>query len=155
MITTEGIWQELHTNLRAFIARRVPSEDVDDILQDVFVRVHRRLATLAQQERVQAWVYQITRNAITDYYRLRSRPVGVGPEAAPVEPLVEWPEDDEAHAAAVRSELATCLEPLVRQLPNTYREAVLLADFARNGPPRVGDRLSGAWRYLLHGRRRP
>ena len=140
-ITTEGLWQELHASLRAFIARRVPSEDVDDLLQEVFVRIHRRLATLAQEERVQAWVYQITRNAITDYYRLRARPVGVGAEAALVEPLVEWPEDDEAYTAAVRGELATCLEPLVRQLPDTYREAVVLADFGGEPQRAVAERL--------------
>jgi RNA polymerase sigma-70 factor, ECF subfamily len=104
-ITTEGIWQALHTSLRGFIARRVPAEDVDDILQEVFVRIHRRLATLAQQERVQAWVYQITRNVITDYYRLRARSVGEAPDAVRSEPLVEWPEDDDAHTAAGRSEL--------------------------------------------------
>src|SRR5215213_10912600 len=103
-VTTEGIWKELHASLRAFIARRVPSEDVDDILQDVFVRIHRRLATLAQQERVQAWVYQITRNAITDYYRLRSRPVGGGSEAALAEMMAAVPDDGDDHTAAVRGE---------------------------------------------------
>jgi len=70
-ITTEELWQELHTSLRAFIARRVAPEDVDDVFQDVFVRIHRGLATLAQRERVQAWVYQITWNTISDYYRTR------------------------------------------------------------------------------------
>jgi RNA polymerase sigma-70 factor (ECF subfamily) len=157
-ITTEGIWQELHTSLRAFIARRVPSDDVDDVLQEVFVRIHRGLASLAQQERVQAWVYQITRNAITDYYRLRARPVDGGPKVALVEPLAEWPEDDDAHTAAVRGELATCLEPLVRRLPDTYREAMLLADFGGESQRTVAERLglsvSGVKSRVQRGRAR-
>ena len=135
MITTERIWQELHTSLRAFIARRVATEDVDDILQDVFVRIHRGLATLVERERVQAWVYQITRDAISGhYYRLRARPVGVESEAALAELMAAVPDDDEDHTAAVRGELATCLEPLVRQLPNAHREAVLGADFRGETP---------------------
>jgi RNA polymerase sigma-70 factor (ECF subfamily) len=158
MITTEGIWQELHTNLRAFIARRVPPEDVDDLLQEVFVRIHRGLATLAQRERVQAWVYQITRNTIADYYRVQARPVGVGSEAALIEQIAEEPDDGEEHTAAVRGELATCLEPLVRQLPNTYREAVLLADFRGEAQRAVAERLglsvSGVKSRVQRGRAR-
>jgi RNA polymerase sigma-70 factor, ECF subfamily len=158
MITTEGIWQELHTSLRAFIARRVPPEDVDDLLQDVFVRIHRGLATLAQRERVQAWVYQITRNTIVDYYRTRGGPVGQGSEAALAELMAETPDDDEAHTAAVRGELATCLEPLLRQLPNTYRDAVLLADFRGETQRAVAERLglsvSGVKSRVQRGRAR-
>jgi RNA polymerase sigma-70 factor, ECF subfamily len=141
IITTEELWQDLHTSLRAFIARRVPTEEVDDILQDVFVRIHRGLGTLAQRERVQAWVYQITRNAITDYYRTRARPVGVGSEAALDELMAEEPDGGEDPTAAVRGELATCLEPLVRQLPQVYREAVLLADFRGEPQRAVAERL--------------
>ena len=40
---TQQIWSEFGDRLRAFIARRVASEaDADDILQDVFLRIHRR-----------------------------------------------------------------------------------------------------------------
>ncbi|HEY7064282.1 MAG TPA: RNA polymerase sigma factor SigZ [Chloroflexota bacterium] len=157
-ITTEGIWQELHTSLRGFIARRVPAEDVDDVLQDVFVRIHRRLATLAQQEQVQAWVYQITRNVIIDYYRLRARLVREAPDAVRIEPLVEWPEDDDPHTTAVRSELATCLGPLVQRLPDTYREAVMLADFRGQSQRVVAEHLgisvSGVKSRVQRGRAR-
>ena len=38
------IWREMHDRLRAFIATRVSNEaEVDDIVQEVFLRVHRRL----------------------------------------------------------------------------------------------------------------
>lgn len=41
---TEKIWQEFHPKLRQFINRRVSDKDVaDDILQDVFIKIHKTL----------------------------------------------------------------------------------------------------------------
>src|SRR5689334_5558021 len=62
--TTEELWQLVPDSLRDFIARRVDDEGhVDDILQDVFVRVHRQLETVSDPRRIVSWIYQITRNA--------------------------------------------------------------------------------------------
>ena len=50
MISPEarGAWRELESRLRPYIARRVASTaDIDDVLQETFVRVHRGVAELA------------------------------------------------------------------------------------------------------------
>ena len=39
--------------------------------RDVFVKVHSRIDSLQDEERVGPWLYQITRNTITDHYRRR------------------------------------------------------------------------------------
>ena len=71
---TERLWQELSARLRAFIRRRVGSEaDADDILQEVFVRIHINLTRLKNKESVHAWVYRIARNAIADHHRAAMR----------------------------------------------------------------------------------
>jgi RNA polymerase sigma factor (sigma-70 family) len=70
----EGIWYEFHDRLRAFIARRVDNEaDVEDILQNVFLRVHQSIGTVQRADRLASWLYQVTRNAIADYYRASER----------------------------------------------------------------------------------
>src|ERR671910_3491358 len=67
---TQQIWSEFGDRLRAFIARRVDSDaDADDILQDVFLRIHRHASTVERRERLVSWLFQVTRNAIVDYYR--------------------------------------------------------------------------------------
>src|ERR671913_1088928 len=67
---TQQIWSEFGDRLRAFIAHRVDSDaDADDILQDVFLRIHRRAGTVEHSERLVSWLFQVTRNAIVDYYR--------------------------------------------------------------------------------------
>jgi RNA polymerase sigma-70 factor, ECF subfamily len=70
----EAIWYEFHDRLRAFIARWVDNEaDGEDILQNVFLRVHQSLGTLHRADRLASWLYQVTRNAIADYYRAPER----------------------------------------------------------------------------------
>ncbi len=70
IITTENVWDTFNVNLKQFILRRVASEDnAEDILQEVFVKIHTRIHTLRDEEKLPGWIYQIARNAIYDYYR--------------------------------------------------------------------------------------
>ena len=71
---TEELWQRMHDGLRAFIAKRVSDQShAEDVLQDVFVRVHRQLDSVNDPRRIVFWIYQVTRNAIIDYYRKPGR----------------------------------------------------------------------------------
>ncbi|MQA31001.1 MAG: hypothetical protein GEU82_14405, partial [Luteitalea sp.] len=41
-LSTEAVWAELHASIRGFVARRVRQQaDVDDVVQRVFLQVHR------------------------------------------------------------------------------------------------------------------
>jgi RNA polymerase sigma-70 factor (ECF subfamily) len=72
--TVTEIWQQVHDGLRAFIAKRVADEaEIDDILQEVFLRMHWRIDGLKDPRRVVSWVYQITRHAIIDHCRAPER----------------------------------------------------------------------------------
>lgn len=49
------IWAEFTGQLRGFIARRVRDEqEVEDILQDVFLKIHAKLPQLRNQDRLNA-----------------------------------------------------------------------------------------------------
>jgi RNA polymerase sigma-70 factor (ECF subfamily) len=66
----DQLWRRFSSDLRTFIARRVSRpEDADDILSIVFLRMVKSLDNLREQDRILGWMYAITRNAITDYYR--------------------------------------------------------------------------------------
>ncbi|HAH00092.1 MAG TPA: RNA polymerase subunit sigma-24, partial [Ktedonobacter sp.] len=69
-MTTEQVWQEFHPKLKQFVLKRIPDEQSgEDILQNVFLKIHTRIDTLRDEEKLQSWIYQIARNAIADYYR--------------------------------------------------------------------------------------
>jgi RNA polymerase sigma-70 factor (ECF subfamily) len=128
---SEQVWRELHARLRAFVARRVGEADADDLVQEVLFRIHRRIDTLDQADRLDAWAYQITRNAIVDHHRARARRSealveDAGDLAASTERAML--SADEPEAVEAGRELAACLTPLVERLAEPYRQAVGLVE---------------------------
>jgi RNA polymerase sigma-70 factor (ECF subfamily) len=126
----EAPWPDLHARLRAFVARRVPDPvAVDDLAQEILLRLYTHMGRLREHERLDAWAYQIARNVITDYWRVRagSREVPFDQELS--DRLASMPEPESGDDAdQVRRELASCLAPMVERLGERYREAIRLTD---------------------------
>jgi RNA polymerase sigma-70 factor (ECF subfamily) len=125
-------WQQIREGLRAFIAKRVADEAaIDDILQEVFLRMHRKLDGLRDPRRVISWVYQITRNAVVDHYRasVRKREVPAGLAADLDSALLSSAlSTSAADSSQLRAELAGCLRPMIDRLSKEYRDAVTLVE---------------------------
>ena len=69
-VDIEGIYFDFDADLRRFLRSRVSDPAaVDDVLQETYLRIHRHADSLREKDRLQSWVYQITRNALVDYYR--------------------------------------------------------------------------------------
>jgi RNA polymerase sigma-70 factor (ECF subfamily) len=117
----EALWDRYNRQLLAFIRSRVSDDfEAEDLLQDVFVRIHLNLCCLRNLSKLESWIYQITRNAITDHYRLRKDLLEL-PETLSVED--EYPIED------LEAEIASSLKELVLELPPSYREALLLTEY--------------------------
>jgi RNA polymerase sigma-70 factor, ECF subfamily len=133
--TTETVWEGFHGRLKQFILRRVPDEqNAEDILQDVFLKVHLHIDTLRNEQRLESWVYQITRNAIADYYRAQREIRGL-PDALVLPVLPDDALDD-----AVR-ELSPCVRAMVNSLPDDYRQALVLTEYEGLTQKEMGERL--------------
>lgn len=51
--------------MRRFIRSKVSSdEEAEDILQDIFIRIHQGIDDLRYEDRVQSWVFGIARRAL-------------------------------------------------------------------------------------------
>lgn len=127
----EALWGEMHGPLSGFIARRVGHPgDAEDVLQEVMLRIHRHAGDLDRVEHVTAWVYQVTRSAVVDYYRRRAaRPEVPAEIADELDEARLLGSDEETVTEDVRSELAPCLAPLLDRLPDKYRQALQLTEF--------------------------
>jgi RNA polymerase sigma-70 factor (ECF subfamily) len=127
-LSTEGVWSELQANIRGFVGWRVRQPaDVDDIVQRVFLQVHRALPTLRDADRLHAWLYQTTRRAIADYYRApaqREIPAGSAVDLAP-HVADESTHDEDGDAL---QELGACLKPLISSLKTADQEALQLVE---------------------------
>ena len=116
-ITTEQVWNDFSWRLRAFLLDRITDgEDADDLPQDIFTKIHNNLLHLKDEGRLTAWLFQITRNAIADYYRQLKVQL---PEPALAAGIVDNQDDN-----ALNREVAGWLEPMLEKLPEIYREAL-------------------------------
>jgi RNA polymerase sigma-70 factor, ECF subfamily len=146
-------WSDLAARLRPFVARRVPPSEIDDIVQDVLVRMHRGLASIRDDDRWSAWMFQIARNAITDAGRKRARaPIAPGGELDDVAADEIDVETDREAASA----LAGCVSIFVAQLASPYREAITLVELegktAKEAAGMVGISVSGMKSRVQRGR---
>lgn len=148
MNTSEDIWQEYHSRLRTFIKSKIADDmATDDILQNVFLKMHGGLASLKDKTKMQSWLYQISRNAIIDYYRSKK----------PAVEIPEWlPYTENDPSEKVMQELSDCLQPMIQKLPENYREAVILSEIKGLTQKEVaqvqGTSLSGAKSRVQRGR---
>jgi RNA polymerase sigma-70 factor (ECF subfamily) len=151
----ETTLKALIPKLRGFLSRRISNDaDVDDLTQEVLLRVHQSAATVSDDSRIYAWIWQIARNAVIDHYR-RSKPTVT---------LDSMNLDIEAARSSDIQELVlTWLAPTIRELPEPYREAMLLSEIEGLNHAEVAARLSlglsatksrGAYRLLPFSVRR-
>jgi RNA polymerase sigma-70 factor, ECF subfamily len=113
-----------------FIYRMVNSvEEAEDLTQETFVAVYKKLGSLKDNEKFEPWLFRIARNFVYQRYRARS-PVSTPIDALdedgqPITELVDQRKNpDEAFAA---QELEDVVQTEINNLPDKYREVFVLS----------------------------
>ncbi len=160
-LDSQDIWNEVQGGLRGFIQKRVTDEAaVEDLSQEIFLRMQRGLGGLKDQSRLLPWIYQIARHVIVDHYRARDRkpdlPVGLAGDLETLSPgslSVRSSEDSDQ----LSRELAGCLRPMIERLSEDYRQAVTLVEVEgltqQAAATRLGLSLSGMKSRVQRGRK--
>jgi RNA polymerase sigma-70 factor (ECF subfamily) len=97
--------------VHGILLARVPRDDVDDLVHDVFLLALRRLSTLREPAAFGGWLATIARNRSNDFHR-RTREMS------------ELPEDLAGRAHHEPEALAALAA--IRTLPEAYRETLIL-----------------------------
>lgn len=152
--STARVWESFAADVRRYFVRRVPDpHDADDLVQDVFVRVHRHLPDLRAGERIAPWVFRIARHALIDFYRRRGTRGVV--EALPDDLAFTLAPDDDASLTAL---VASWLEDFLPALDAGDRETLRLADLEGIAQTALAQRwgvsVSGAKSRVQRARRR-
>jgi RNA polymerase sigma-70 factor, ECF subfamily len=154
-LSTDTVWAHLSTDLRQFIRRRVSDDDAaDDLLQETFLRIHRKLGTLRDSDRLAVWVYQIARNVVRDHHRSAASSMLALGDADPAgaDPAVEG----DQHSSLLPCGGVQWLDHMIETLPPGYREAVRWAEIEGQSQQEVahkfGMTLSGAKSRIQRGR---
>jgi len=110
-------WNSLYGELVSFVYGQVKDKSTaEDIVQEVFIKVHTKGSQLKETEKISNWIYQITRNAVADHFRKVSRSI----EAV----NVDW----ESSYHEFNDCVAHCLRVLMATLPEKYSVPLELAE---------------------------
>ncbi|MEO8572739.1 MAG: sigma-70 family RNA polymerase sigma factor [Pyrinomonadaceae bacterium] len=97
--------------VHGIVLARVPGDDVQDIVQDVFLVAYNKLDTLREKNAIGAWLVKIARNQAAEFYR----------QSRTTEEL-----SDDLTSTNNRDAEAREILVAIRELPETYRETLIL-----------------------------
>lgn len=105
-------------------------EDAEEILQDVFATIYRKISSFQGKSAFSSWLYRIVVNSAYMKLRKRKQEQSVHLEDLPVVPQVESPHDyrDRSDFAAMNQQLRTTLQGAIDRLPEQYRAVFVLRD---------------------------
>jgi RNA polymerase sigma-70 factor, ECF subfamily len=114
----------------------VERSEMDDIVQEIFFIIHRRLHTIEQPESLRSWIYSIVRRVVSGYHRTkRTRLIETG--TARVEPDALECEWFTPQRMAEQSEQARLLLTLLEKLDASKREVFVLAELEEMTAPEI------------------
>ena len=116
-----GIYKQFYSELLGYIKSKVKSsEDAEDILQNVFIKISSNLDNLAEEVKLKNWIYTISRNAIIDYYRINANKKKVAVNEEISDDILEPEEDPDPTKG-----LDQCMSSMIGLLPDEYRDIII------------------------------
>ncbi len=130
----EQIWSQFSIQVLNYIKQKVDRiEDAEDIFQDVFIKVFLKLDSLHKVEKIGAWLFQITRNNIRDFYRKNAKM----PQQVDNPTILE----DTLAEDKKEKDFMGCLTPIIKELPEKYEQVILLSDVEGKKYQEIADEL--------------
>src|SRR5688572_29752077 len=126
--------------VHGLLLARVARDEVEDLVQDVFLTAWRRLGDLRDPAAFGGWIAMIARNRATDFHRRTAD-------------FVELPDNLASPGTASGEADANVALAAIRSLPDAYRETLLLRLVEGLSGPEIAERTGltpGSVRVNLH-----
>jgi len=126
----EETWNANHTALRNFISIKVPEQEVPDILQTVSLELYQSIQNGKAIRNPKNWLFQVTRNTIADYYKVKSKST----------------QSELGFANTAQEDFEPCVCDIVEQvihslLPAKYSVPLILSDIYKIPQKEIADQL--------------
>jgi RNA polymerase sigma-70 factor (ECF subfamily) len=134
----EELYRRYARMVHGIVLARVPRDEADDIVQEVFILVLRRIPTLRDDASFGGWLAAIARNQARDFHRRAAE-------------TAELPADLAGSQTADGD--AEWILDLIRGLPDAYRETLILRLVEGMTGPEIAERTGlthGSVRVNLH-----
>jgi RNA polymerase sigma-70 factor, ECF subfamily len=116
-------WKNLNEKLLLCIKKRIKNkEDAEDILQDIYIKLHKNINNLNDNKKIISWVDRITQNTINDYYKKNYRIKNIN-----FEEYYENLTQDEKNN--LNDEVLISIKKIISELPKNSKEIIELYEF--------------------------
>jgi RNA polymerase sigma-70 factor (ECF subfamily) len=131
--TIQQSWDEFSSQLMGFIISKIHhKEDAEDILQEVYLKSIQHIDKLDEGSNLNAWLYTVTRNAINDYFRKKKGLIS--------DSIIPDLITDDDEQLSIKDSFC-CLEPHINELPEKYKEVILLSEIEGLKHQEIANRL--------------
>lgn len=121
-----GRLYELYAPLvHGILLARVPRAEVEDLVQDIFFHAYKKLHTLRDGSAFGPWIAMIARNRAIDFHRRSKETVEI---------------NDELRGSDTHDSKAAEILELIRNLPEAYRETLVLRLVEGMTGPEIAER---------------
>lgn len=111
---TSSIWEKFSSPLRGYLIKKTGNAfAADDLLQEVFMRIHQKSGTLQDSKNLRSWIYSIAHHVLMDYFRKNK-----------TEGSASLPEDLEVAGEETKADMHNCIYPFIERLPEPYRSTL-------------------------------
>lgn len=111
------LWLSYKDKLHGYVMKRFKDEELaKDTTQEVLLKMHKSCCSDKEIKNVNSWLFQIAHNTVIDQLRQQNKVVH--------ESVEKIEEADES----VWQELAECVEPLIKLLPEKYAIPLKMSD---------------------------
>ena len=117
-MTTSAVWQNYSSDLKRFIFNILKDEQAaNDVLQEVFIKVHLKLHTVIDAGKLKPWLFAIAKNQTLDYLSKQTKHTEI--QSLEFEEVAPEPKEHNAK---------DCLLGILKSLPEKYRNPITLYD---------------------------
>ena len=123
-------WNNVQSELNGCVYKRVKDKALtEDIVHDVFLKVQAKIHQVKEKDKLFGWIYQITRNTITDHYRKNSK--SINPKD------IDW----ESSPPNFNDCLSNAISELIPTLPEIYRVPLEMTELQNMSQIEVAEKL--------------
>ena len=137
----EAIYRDYHGKVSGYIRSKINSpQDAEDITADVFLKVYEKLDTFDESKAsLSTWIYTITRNTLTDYFRTRK-------VFAEITEIIE--DDISVEEEVCNAEMLETLADALETLEERERDIIILRFFSGKTLRDISSQMSISYAYV-------
>jgi len=123
-------WNRVQSELKGFVYKRVKDKALtEDIVHDVFLKVQAKIHQVKESDKLFGWIYQITRNTITDHYRKNSKSINLKD--------IDW----ESSPPNFNDCVSNAINEMIPTLPEMYRVPLEMTEIQNISQMEVAEKL--------------